>query len=138
MACKTYYVYFISIYGLDDYSYLSMLCVYEMKYVIVHLYPCCIDVIFCIFTICYTILSHDYTHSFRHSMFCKIIQLSSHMPLSVIFAIINPCIYLGGAPYTNLENKTLLCLIVKKNSKCLSSITKNGEIENASRPPCGF
>jgi hypothetical protein len=94
--------------------YLSMLYVYKIKYVIVPLYPCCIDVIFCIFTICYTILSHDYTHSFRHPMFCKIVHLGSHMPLNVIFAIINPCIYLGGAPYTNLENKTLLCLIVKK------------------------
>jgi hypothetical protein len=59
------------------------------------------------------------------------------MPLSVIFAIINPCIYLGGAPYTNLEKKTLLCLLLK-NSKCLLSIIKKGEIESASRPPCGF
>jgi hypothetical protein len=25
-----------------------------------------------------------------------------------------------------------------KNSKCLSSITKKGKIESASRPPCGF
>jgi hypothetical protein len=33
---------------------------------------------------------------------------------SVIFAIINPCIYLGRVPYTNLENKTLLYLIVEK------------------------
>jgi hypothetical protein len=81
---------------------------------VVPLYPCCIDVILCIFTICHTILSHDYTHSFRHPMFCKIVQLSSHMPLSVIFAMINPCIYLGGTSYTNLENKTLLCLIVEK------------------------
>jgi hypothetical protein len=40
--------------------------------------------------------------------------LSSHMPLSVIFAIINPCIYLGGTPCTNLGNKTQLCLIVEK------------------------
>jgi hypothetical protein len=47
-------------------------------------------------------------------MFCKIVHLSSHMPLSVIFAIINPCIYLGEAPCTNLENKTLLCLIIEK------------------------
>jgi hypothetical protein len=36
------------------------------------------------------------------------------MPLSATFTIINPSIYLGGAPYTNLENKTLLCLIIKK------------------------
>jgi hypothetical protein len=85
-----------------------------MKYVVVPLYPCCIDVILCIFTIYHTILSHDYTHSFRHPIFCKIVNLSSHIPLSVIFTIINPCIYLGGAPCTNLENKTLLCLIVEK------------------------
>jgi hypothetical protein len=36
------------------------------------------------------------------------------MLLSVIFAIINACTYLGGAPYTNLENKTLSYLIVEK------------------------
>jgi hypothetical protein len=80
----------------------------------VPLYSCCIDVILCIFTIYHTILSHDYTHSFRHPMFCKIVHLSSHMPLSVIFTIINTYIYLGGAPCTNLENKTLLYLIVEK------------------------
>jgi hypothetical protein len=85
-----------------------------MKCVVVALYPCCIDVILCIFTICHTILSHDYTHSLRHPTFYKIVHLSSHMPLSVIFIIINSCIYLGGAPCTNLENKTLLYLIVKK------------------------
>jgi hypothetical protein len=80
----------------------------------VPLYSCCIDVILCIFTIYHTILSHDYTHSFRHPMFCKIVHLSSHMPLSVIFTIINTYIYLGGAPCTNLKNKTLLYLIVEK------------------------
>jgi hypothetical protein len=85
--------------------YLSML--YEMECMVVPLYPCCINVILCIFTICNTILSDDYTHSFRHPTFCKIIQLSSHMLLSVILAIINPCTYLGGAPFINLENKTL-------------------------------
>jgi hypothetical protein len=82
----------------------------------VPLYPCYIDVILCIFTIYHTILSHDFTRPFRHSTFYKIIQLSSHMPLSVTFAIINTCIYLGGALCINLENKTLLCLIIKKNS----------------------
>jgi hypothetical protein len=35
--------------------------------------------------------------------FTKLYILSSHMPLGVIFAIINTCIYLGGAPCTNLE-----------------------------------
>jgi hypothetical protein len=78
------------------------------------LYPCYIDVIMCIFTICHTILSHDYTLPFRHPTFYKIVQLISHMPIIVIFVIINPCIYLSGAPCTNLENKTLLCLIVEK------------------------
>jgi hypothetical protein len=94
--------------------YLSMLYIYEMECMVVSLYPCCINVIFCIFTICHTILSHDYTHSFRHLTFCKIVHLSSHMLLSVIFAIINLCTYLGGALYTNLKNKTLSYLIVEK------------------------
>jgi hypothetical protein len=85
-----------------------------MKYVVVPLYACCIDVILCIFTICHTILSYYFTHHFRHPTFYKIVQLSSHMPLSVTFAIINPCIYLEGAHYINLKNKTLLCLIVEK------------------------
>jgi hypothetical protein len=85
-----------------------------MKCVVVSLYPCYIDVILCIFTICHTILSHDYIHSFRHPTFCKIIHFSSHMPFSVIYVIINSCIHLGGAHYTNLENKTLLCLIIEK------------------------
>jgi hypothetical protein len=80
----------------------------------VPLYPCCINVILCIFTICHTILSHDYIYSFRHPTFCKIVQLSSHMLFSMIFAIINPCTYLEGAPCTILENKTLSYLIVKK------------------------
>jgi hypothetical protein len=77
-------------------------------------YPAIFDVILCIFTICHTILSHDFTQPFRHPTFYKIEQLSSHIPLSVTFAIINRCIYLGGAPCTNLENKTLLCLIIEK------------------------
>jgi hypothetical protein len=67
-----------------------------MKCVLMPLYPCFIDVILCIFTIYHAILSHDYTHSFRHPTFYKIVQLRSHMPLSVIFTIINLCIYLGG------------------------------------------
>jgi hypothetical protein len=115
MACKTYYTYHAIFLWLDDYFvYLSISYVYEMKCVVVPLHPCYIDVILCIFTICHTILSHDYTNPFRHPTFCKIVQMNSHMPLSVIFAIINPCIYLGGAPSTHLENKTLLCLIVEK------------------------
>jgi hypothetical protein len=41
------------------------------------------------------------------------------MLLSVIFEIINPCTYLGGAPCTNLENKTLSYLIVFKKTLCV-------------------
>jgi hypothetical protein len=116
MTCKTYYAYPAIFLCLDDYFvYLSILYVYELKCVIAPLYPCYIDVILCRFTISYIILSHDYTHPFMHLTFYKIVQLSSHMPLSVTFAIINSCIYLGGAPCTNLENKTLLCLIVEKH-----------------------
>jgi hypothetical protein len=106
MSCKTYYAYPAIFLCLGDYLvYLSISYVYEMKCVVVPLCPCYIDIILCIFTICHTILSHDYTHPFRHQMFDKIIQLRSHMPFSVTFIIINPCIYLGGAPCINLENK---------------------------------
>jgi hypothetical protein len=70
-------------------------------------------VFLCLFINYYTILSHGYTF-FRHPMFCKIVQLSSHMSLSVNVMIVNPCISLGGAPCTNLKNKTLLYLIVEK------------------------
>jgi hypothetical protein len=85
-----------------------------MECVVVPLYPYCINVILCIFTICHTILPQDYTHSFRHPTFYKIEQLSSHMFLSVIFAIINPCTYLRGAPCIILENKTLSYLIIEQ------------------------
>jgi hypothetical protein len=95
MACKTYYAYPAIFLCLDDYFvYLSITYVYDMKYVLVPLYPCYIDVILSIFTICDTILSDDYTHPFRHPVFCKIVQLSSQMPLSVTFGIINLWIYI--------------------------------------------
>jgi hypothetical protein len=94
---------------------------------VVPLYPCCIDVILCIFNIFHTILSHDFTHSVRRPTFCKIVYLSSHKPLSVVFAIINPCIYLGGAHCTNLENKTLLCLIVEKLQVFVINHQKGGD-----------
>jgi hypothetical protein len=86
MACKTYYAYYAIYLCLDDYhAYLSISYVYEIKCVVVPL-------ILCIFTICNTILSHDYTYSFRHHTFSKIVQLSSHMLLSVNLVLINPCI----------------------------------------------
>jgi hypothetical protein len=50
----------------------------------------------------------------RHPTFYKIVQLSSHMLVSVNLVIINSCIPLGGAPYINLENKTLSYLIVER------------------------
>jgi hypothetical protein len=50
------------------------------------------------------------------------------MLLSVIFAIINPCTYLGGAPYTNLENKTVSYLIIEK-LQVFVIITKKGRLK---------
>jgi hypothetical protein len=98
MACKTYYAYHAIFLCLDDYFvYLSISYVYKIKCVVVPLYQYYIDVILCIYTICHTILSHDYTHPFTNPTFYKIIQLSSRMHLSVIFTIINPYIYLGGS-----------------------------------------
>jgi hypothetical protein len=59
----------ISIFVLVDYFvFLFISYVYEMKYVVVPLYPCYIDVILCIFTICHNILALDYTHPFRHPL----------------------------------------------------------------------
>jgi hypothetical protein len=85
---------------------------------IMHLWLCLVIhvmyVILCLFIYCYTILPHDYTHSFRHPTFYKIVQLSHHKFLSVKLVLVNPSIPLGGAPCTNLKNKTLLCLIVEK------------------------
>jgi hypothetical protein len=74
---------------------------------------------------------------FSHLTFCKIVQLSSHMILSVIFKIINSCIYLGGAHCTNLENKTLLCLLVEKLSVCHQS-PKRGRFKVHLGPRVGF
>jgi hypothetical protein len=68
----------------------------------------------CPYSCCYTILSLDYTHIVRHPTFCKIVQKSSHISLSVNCVLFIPCISLVGAPCTKLENKTLLCLIVEK------------------------
>jgi hypothetical protein len=73
MACKTYYVYPAIFLCLGDYFvYLSISYVYEMRCVVVPLYTCYIVVILYIFTICHTILSHDYAHPFRHPRFIKL------------------------------------------------------------------
>jgi hypothetical protein len=49
------------------------------------------------------------------------------MLLSVIFTIINPCTYLGGAPCINLKNKTLSYLIIKKTPVFVSNHQKGGD-----------
>jgi hypothetical protein len=97
MDKKTFYVWLVKLVMLylcfDDYhAYLSIFYVYEMKGVVMPLCPCYIDVILCIFTFCHIILSLDYTYSFRHPTFCKIVQLSSRMLLSVILVLVSPCI----------------------------------------------
>jgi hypothetical protein len=51
------------------------------------------------------------------------------MLLSVISAIINTCISLGGASCTNLENKTLLCLIVEKLLVFVINHQKRGRLK---------
>jgi hypothetical protein len=60
------------------------------------------------------------------------------MPLSATFTIINPCIYLGGAPYKNLENKTLLCLIIKKTLSVCHQSQKRGRLKLHLDPRVGF
>jgi hypothetical protein len=61
------------------------------------------------------------------------------MLLSVIFAIINPCTYLGGAPCTNLENKTLSYLIVlKKTLSVCHQLLKRGRLKVHLGPRVGF
>jgi hypothetical protein len=105
--------------------YLSMYYSYEMECVVLPLYPCCINVILCIFTIYHTILSHDYTHSFRHPTFCKIVQLSSHMLLSVIFAIINSCTYSRGSSlYKFGKQNSIMLNYWKTLSVCHQSTKK--------------
>jgi hypothetical protein len=50
----------------------------------------------------------------RHPTFCKIVQMSSHMLLSVMFVVPYYMHIFRGACCTNLENKTLVYLIVEK------------------------
>jgi hypothetical protein len=68
VACKTLLacitLYDIMLIMLSIYVWMiiiSILYAYDMKYAVVPWYPCYIDIILCIFTICHTILSHDYT-----------------------------------------------------------------------------
>jgi hypothetical protein len=56
------------------------------------------------------------THiSLGTSRFTKLYKKSSHIYLSVNHVLFISCISLGGVSCTNLENKALLCLIVKKH-----------------------
>jgi hypothetical protein len=48
------------------------------------------------------------------------------MLLSVDLRLFNPCTFLGGAHCTNLENKTLLCLIVEKLLSVVINHQKGG------------
>jgi hypothetical protein len=115
VACKTFYG------DLNLFIYLCMLVYYayiSMDDDVMYLWLCLIihivDVILCVFLLYHYIFSLDYTHLVRHPTFCKIVEKSSHISLSVNCVLFIPSISLGGAPRTKLENKTLLCLIVEK------------------------
>jgi hypothetical protein len=66
-----------------------------------------VGVILCLFILYHYILSHDNTCSFRNFTFCKIVQMSSHMHLSMNCVLVQSMHIFRGAPCTNLENKTL-------------------------------
>jgi hypothetical protein len=62
LACVTHYVIMLIMLSSCVWMIIiSTFYAYEMKCVVVPWYPCHIDVILCIFTICHTIVSHDYT-----------------------------------------------------------------------------
>jgi hypothetical protein len=80
VACKTFYGDLnLSIYlcMLDDYAYISMYddVIYLWLCLVIHV----VGVILCVFLLYDYVLSLDYTYSFRHPMFCKIVQKSSHI-----------------------------------------------------------
>jgi hypothetical protein len=47
---------------------------------------------------------------YNRDTFCKIVQLSSRMLLSVIFAIINLCAYLGGRSLYKFKKQNSIIL----------------------------
>jgi hypothetical protein len=71
---------------LGFYIYLS--CWMMLCYLWLCLVYSCYGVILCLFNLYHYILSLDYTYSIRHPMFYNIVQMSSLMPLSVIFVVI--------------------------------------------------
>jgi hypothetical protein len=92
---------------------LSILYVYEMIFVVVPCYSCYVCNLAPIHIV--TLSCHLITHIFLGTPhFAKLYKKSSHISLSVNYVLFIPCISLRGAPCTNLENKTLLCLIVEK------------------------
>jgi hypothetical protein len=93
------------------YAYISMNddVMYLWLCLVIHI----VDVILCLFLLYHYILSLDYTYSFRHPTFYKIIQKSSHVLLSANF---EPMHIFRGSSFYKFKNKTLLCLIVKKLS----------------------
>jgi hypothetical protein len=115
VACKTFYGdlnLFIYLCMLDYYAYISMYddVMYLWLCLVIHV----VGVILCVFMLYHYILSLDYTYFVRNLTFCKIVQKCSHKLHSVNFVLIQPIHIFRGAPCTNLENKTLLCLIVEK------------------------
>jgi hypothetical protein len=68
--------------------------------------------------------------------FAKNMDKLSSSCLSVMFLCHHICTLLGVANHILLQKLNILSLV--ENSNWLSSITKNGEIESASRPPSGF
>jgi hypothetical protein len=71
---------------LDDYDYISMYD--DAMYLWLCLVIYVVGVILCVFLLYHYILSLDYTFSFRHPTFCKIVQKISHISLSVNFVLI--------------------------------------------------
>jgi hypothetical protein len=100
--------------------------------------------IYVICDICIIVTRLDYhliTLSFRHPTNCVIYMLKlPHAYILVcndLLVLSHGCIHLGGVSCINHGIK-LIRLIIVKNSNWLSSITKNGEIESASRSLVGF
>jgi hypothetical protein len=86
LCMLVYYAYFSMN---DDVMYLCLCLVNHI-----------VGVILSVFLLFHYILSLDYTYSFRHPTFCKIIQNNSHIPLSVDFVLIQPMhIFRGGSLY---------------------------------------
>jgi hypothetical protein len=92
---------------------LSILYINEMIFVVVPRYSCHVCNIVPILIV--TLSCHLITNILLGTpTFYKIVQNNSHFSPRVNYVLFIPCISLGGAPYTKLENKTLLCLIVEK------------------------